>query len=196
MNLANLVRQMLIEIGEDPNRPGLKQTPERYARAMRELTAGYAVDPASVFTVFEEVPVDQMIVVRDIPFSSTCEHHLMPFIGKVHVGYLPTITLYERDGKAVPAYCRVAGLSKFPRLIDVFAKRLQTQERMTNQIADVIETSLKPGGCGVMVVATHCCMECRGVLKSGSRTVTTALRGVFKDEQTTKSEFLQHCKGH
>ena len=171
------LREVLLAIGEDPDREGLRDTPDRVIRSWLEIYAGYAQEPASILsTTFEEVEgYDEMIVLRDIPFSSMCEHHMLPFTGLAHVGYLP-----DR---------RVVGLSKLARLVDCFARRLQIQERMTREVAIAVMTHLKPLGCGVVLEATHACMTCRGVKKSGTRMLTSTLEGDFKNP-ATRAEFL------
>jgi GTP cyclohydrolase I len=171
------VRDMLELVGEDPARDGLVKTPERVERAMRWLTRGYAMDAAEVIgdALFEE-DHQNMIVVRDIEFYSMCEHHMLPFFGKAHVAYIP-------DG-------RIVGLSKVARVVEVFARRLQVQERLTDQIADAMQCTLKPLGVGIVIECYHLCMMMRGVQKQNSRTVTSAVRGVFRDDQKTRDEFL------
>jgi len=178
---ASLVHRQLELLGEDSTRQGLVRTPERVASAMRWLTRGYdeSVEDIVEHAIFDE-PHDNMILVRDIEIYSLCEHHLLPFIGKAHVAYLP-------DGKVV-------GLSKIPRVVDVFARRLQLQERLTDQIADAIMEVLTPRGVGVVIEALHLCMMMRGVQKQHSKTVTSALRGCFHDG-TTRSEFLRLVHG-
>jgi GTP cyclohydrolase I len=180
--LAPLVRQMLEILGEDPARPGLVRTPERVDEALRALTRGYgeSVDRVVAGAVFEEKH-DSMVLVRDIEVYSLCEHHLLPFFGKTHVAYLPS-------GKII-------GLSKIPRLVDVFARRLQIQERLTDQIADAIMEVLEPHGVGVVVEAYHLCMMMRGVEKQNSKAVTSALRGAFRDDAKTRDEFLRLVHG-
>lgn len=175
----DLVRGMLLALGEDPTRPGLKETPARVVRAWQELFSGYAQDPKDIIKVFEDCgTADEMVVLRHIPFTSHCEHHLAQFSGVAHVGYLP------KQG-------RVIGLSKLARLVDVFARRLQVQERMTGQIADALDRSaLNPAGVGVVVAAEHGCLSCRGVRKPGTTTITSALRGAMKDDASTRAEFL------
>ena len=177
-SLVELVHRMLYELDTTYPRPGLDDTPVRVAKAWREWTSGYNVDIPRLFTVFEDGAenVNEMVVVRNIPFYSHCEHHLAPFFGTVVVGYIP-------NG-------RIVGLSKINRLVGAFAKRLQVQERITTQIADAITNHLKPLGCGVVVSARHLCMESRGVQQQGHSTVTSALRGVFQEESTTRQEFL------
>lgn len=172
------VRDMLELVGEDPDRDGLLKTPERVERAMRWLTRGYDLDAAEVIgdALFEETH-QNMIVVRDIESYSMCEHHMLPFFGKAHVAYIP-------DG-------RIVGLSKVARVVDVFARRLQVQERLTDQIAEALEDALAPRGVGVVLEASHFCMMMRGVEKQGSRTLTSALRGAFREDASTRDEFLR-----
>jgi len=171
--------QILKAVGEDPERDGLKRTPERVARMYRELLAGYQADPRSVINeALFEVKYDEMVVVRDIEFYSLCEHHLLPFIGRVHVAYIP-------DGK-------VLGLSKIPRIVELYARRLQVQERMTRQIADFIRDLLHPQGVGVVVEALHLCMMMRGVQKHNARMTTSAMHGAFRANLATRQEFLDN----
>ena len=174
---ADLVHEQLSLVGEDPGREGLLKTPDRVAKAMRFLTKGYEerVEDVVGSAIFEEEH-QNMVMVRDIELYSLCEHHLLPFFGKAHVAYIP-------DG-------RIVGLSKLPRLVDVFARRLQVQERLTEQIAGAIEDVLAPLGVGVVIEAYHLCMMMRGVEKQNSRTITSALRGVFRDDARTREEFL------
>lgn len=176
--LEELVRQQLLHLGEDPEREGLVRTPHRVARSLRFLTRGYDQDVGQILNnaVFGADGADEMIVVRDIEFYSLCEHHMLPFIGRAHVAYLP-------DGKIV-------GLSKIPRIVDMFARRLQVQERMTVQIARAIETVLAPKGVGVILEARHYCMMMRGVQKQDSSTTTSCMLGRFKSDAKTRSEFL------
>jgi GTP cyclohydrolase I len=171
------VKTIIEEIGEDVNRQGLKRTPERVAEAYQFLTQGYTKDIKKVINgaIFEE-KYDEMVIVKDIDFYSMCEHHLLPFYGKVHIAYIP-------DGKIV-------GLSKIPRIVDVFAQRLQVQERMTQEIADTLDEYLSPTGIAVVVEAYHMCMMMRGVQKQNSITTTSAMHGVFKEDARTRSEFL------
>ena len=175
---AALVRQQLAIIGEDPSRDGLVRTPERVARAMGFLTQGYAMtlDDAVGDALFEE-DHENMVMVRDIELYSMCEHHLLPFFGKAHVAYIPRR--------------RIVGLSKLPRIVDMFARRLQVQERLTEQVAKAIEDVLEPLGVGVVIEAYHMCMMMRGVEKQNSRTITSALRGVFREDAKTRDEFLR-----
>lgn len=175
--LSELVQEILGELGENPDRDGLRQTPQRVARAFRELTRGYEMDAATVLNnALFEVSYDEMVIVRDIEMFSLCEHHLLPFFGKVHVAYLP------RD--------KVIGLSKIPRLVDMFARRLQIQERLTNQIAATIQESINPVGVGVVIEARHLCMVMRGVEKQHSSAVTSAMLGAFRENLQTREEFL------
>ncbi len=176
--IASLVDSLLVELGEDPDRQGLKATPERVARALRELTSGYGVKPEEVIAdaVFEQ-DYDEMVVVKDIAFYSLCEHHMLPFFGHVHVGYLP-------KGKVV-------GLSKIPRLVEIFSHRLQIQEKLTNEIADALNVVLAPKGVGVVVEARHLCMEMRGVEAPGGRMITSCMLGTFRRDARTRSEFLE-----
>jgi GTP cyclohydrolase I len=171
--------QTLLSAIENPNREGLRDTPARVAKAWDFWTSGYAMDPAEVLKTFDDGAqgVDEMVVVKDIPFYTHCEHHLAPFFGTATIGYLP-------DDKIV-------GLSKLSRLLNVYARRLQVQERLTCQVADAMMEHLKPLGCGVVLKARHLCMESRGVCQQGHHTVTSALRGAFKDEGATRSEFLR-----
>ena len=172
-----LIHEMLAQLGEDPEREGLKQTPKRVEESMKFLTRGYATCVEDVINgaLFEEKH-ESMILVRDIELYSLCEHHMLPFYGKAHVAYLP-------NGKIV-------GLSKIPRVVDVYARRLQVQERLTDQIADALMRVLEPMGVGVVIEAYHLCMMMRGVEKQNSKTVTSALRGAFRDDAKTREEFL------
>jgi len=169
--------ELLKRIGEDPTRDGLQQTPKRMEKSMAFLTKGYGESVAEVLHgALFDVDYDEMVIVRDIEFYSLCEHHLLPFFGKAHIAYVP-------NGKVV-------GLSKLPRIVDVFARRLQVQERLTQQIAEAIEDAIQPQGVGVLIEAQHLCMMMRGVEKQSSLTVTSSLRGVFKTQLQTRSEFL------
>lgn len=174
-----LVREMLELLGEDPDRDGLLKTPERVERSLRFLTQGYRQSAADVIgdALFEEETHGNMVLVRDIDFYSLCEHHMLPFFGKAHIAYIP-------DGKIV-------GLSKLARVVDVFARRLQVQERLTDQVAEALEAELAPLGVGVVIEAAHFCMAMRGVEKQNSRTITSAVRGQFRDDQKTRDEFLR-----
>lgn len=171
------VRTLLDAFGEDVSREGLERTPERVARMYDELLAGYRVDPYNLINdALFDVEYDQMVVVRDIDFYSLCEHHLLPFIGRAHVAYLPS--------------SKVVGLSKIPRIVDLFARRLQVQERMTTQIADFLEAAIHPHGVAVVIEGLHLCAAMRGVKKANARMVTSALRGTFHSNQTSRQEFL------
>jgi GTP cyclohydrolase IA len=173
----DLYRELLIRIGEDPGRDGLLDTPKRMDQAMRFLTRGYTQDLNTVLhDALFDVDYDEMVIVKDIEFFSMCEHHLLPFFGKAHVAYVP-------NGKVI-------GLSKIPRLVDVFARRLQVQERLTTEIADAIDEAIHPQGVGIILEAQHLCMMMRGVEKQHSATVTSAMRGAFKSQQQTRNEFL------
>lgn len=176
-DLAELVRKQLELIGEDPDREGLLKTPARVAASLQWLTRGYERDARSVIgdALFEETHTN-MVMVRDIELYSMCEHHMLPFYGRAHVAYIP-------NG-------RIVGLSKLPRIVDVFAQRLQVQERLTEQIAEAICEVLEPLGVGVVIEAYHLCMMMRGVQKQNSKTITSALRGVFRDDPKTRDEFL------
>lgn len=177
-DVEDSVVRLLQFIGEDPTREGLKETPRRVVKAWREMTEGYALDPHKVLgTDFDADGYDEMIVCRDIEFVSTCEHHLLPFVGVAHIGYIPGT--------------RVVGLSKMARLVDCFARRLQIQEKLTRQVADAMEQVLKPRGVGVVLSAKHSCMACRGVRKQSSSMTTTALTGMFR-EQVVRAEFFAH----
>src|SRR5438067_11182664 len=173
----DLYRELLIRIGEDPNRDGLLDTPKRMDQALRFLTRGYTQDVNTVLhDALFDVDYDEMVIVKDIEFFSMCEHHLLPFFGKAHVAYVP-------DGKVI-------GLSKIPRLVDVFARRLQVQERLTTDVADAIDEAIHPQGVAVILEAQHLCMMMRGVEKQHSATVTSAMRGVFKSQLQTRNEFI------
>ena len=175
--IAPLISQMLTALGEDPERDGLLRTPERVEKALRFLTSGYTTDLKKIVNeaVFE-VKYDEMVIVKDIEFFSMCEHHMLPFYGKIHVAYL--------------AKNKVIGLSKLPRIVDVFARRLQIQERFTQQVAECIQEMLDPVGVGVVAEAQHFCMMMRGVEKQNSSTVTSAMLGAFRENKETRDEFL------
>jgi GTP cyclohydrolase IA len=176
-SLTDAVRTLLTEIGEDPVREGLAGTPERVRRMYDELTAGYHVDPDALLDgACFNVDYDEMVIVRDIEFFSLCEHHLLPFIGKAHVGYLPR--------------GRVVGLSKIPRIVDMFAQRLQVQERLTVQVADFLMERLEPKGVACVVEATHLCTMMRGVKKQEATMVTSAMTGTFRRDARTRAEFM------
>jgi GTP cyclohydrolase IA len=172
------VRRLLAYIGENPDREGLVETPARFLKAWEEYTSGYKVKPEDVLKVFEDggEGVDEMVIVKDIPVYSLCEHHLAPFFGRAYVGYVPDK--------------RILGLSKISRLVEVYSRRLQVQERLTNQIADALDSNLKPIGVAVVIECRHMCMEARGIKHSGSGTVTSALRGSIKANPDTRREFL------
>ncbi len=172
------IREFLIGVGEDPDREGLQETPARVARACSEILGGTQEDPCQhLMKQFHEEGHEEMVIVKDIPFASMCEHHLLPFEGKAHVAYIP------RDG-------RITGLSKIARCVEGFAHRLQLQERMTSQVADAMMSALDPLGVCVVIEAEHMCMTMRGVKKPGSKTVTSAVRGVFRSDQRTRDEAL------
>ena len=176
--IADAVTQILKAVGEDTSRDGLLRTPERVAKMYGELFSGLKTDPADVLTAMFEADHDEMIMVRDIALYSMCEHHLIPFLGQAHVAYIP-----NESG------C-ITGLSKIARLVDVVAKRPQVQERLTSQIADAIEKKLDPRGVLVVVEAEHLCMSMRGIRKPGSRTVTSAVRGLFRSNEATRAEAM------
>ena len=175
--MESAIRSLLSALGENPNREGLQKTPARFSKALKHLTSGYESDPQSILksTLFTE-DYSEMVLVKDIEIFSLCEHHLLPFFGKAHIAYIP-------DGKIV-------GLSKIARVADCFARRLQVQERLTHQIAEIIDQVLQPKGVGVVIEANHLCMMMRGVEKQNSKTVTSAMLGTFRDNQSTRSEFL------
>ena len=175
--LTQIVRMLLTQLGEDPERDGLARTPQRTARALAELTSGYQMDASAILNgALFDVAYDEMVIVKDIEMFSLCEHHLLPFFGKVHVAYLPNR--------------KVIGLSKVARLIEMYARRLQIQERLTNQIAQTIQEAIDPKGVGVVVEAKHLCMIMRGVEKQHSSAVTSAMLGAFRDNPKTREEFL------
>jgi GTP cyclohydrolase I len=177
--IQTAVQRILHAVGEDPERPGLKRTPERIARMYAELLSGYQMDPVMVVNdALFEIKYDEMVIVRDIEFYSLCEHHMLPFMGRVHVAYIP-------DGM-------VLGLSKIPRIVDLYARRLQVQERMTRQIADFIRDLLHPQGVAVVVEALHLCMSMRGVQKHNARLTTSAMHGAFRANLATRQEFLDN----
>jgi GTP cyclohydrolase IA len=177
LTTQELYRELLVRLGEDPTRDGLLDTPARVEKSMAFLTRGYAMDVKTVLhNALFEVDYDEMVIVKDVEFFSMCEHHLLPFFGKAHVAYVP-------NGKVI-------GLSKVPRVVDVFARRLQVQERLTTEIADAISEAIDPQGVAVIIEAQHLCMMMRGVEKQHSATVTSAMRGVFKTQLQTRNEFL------
>ena len=177
--IEDAIRDLLGAVGEDPEREGLQRTPERVARMYDELLAGYRIDPDKMINdAIFDVDYDEMVLVRDIEFYSMCEHHMLPFIGKAHVAYLPNE--------------KVIGLSKIPRVVDLFARRLQVQERMTRQISDFLDTALHPHGVAVVIDGLHLCSMMRGVKKANARMVTSALGGTFSTSEVTRKEFLDH----
>ena len=178
------VAELLVAIGEDPERDGLVATPRRVAAMYEELFSGLHDDPARHLEVTFSAEHDEMVMVRDIPFASLCEHHLVPFLGRAHVAYIPA-----EDG-------RITGLSKLARLVDGFARRLQVQERMTTEIADAIDSVLTPRGVLVVIEAEHLCMSMRGVKKPGTITVTSSVRGLFRTDMATRAEAMQFIRGH
>lgn len=182
MHVPDLVKDILVAVGEDPHREGLLRTPQRVAKSLRELTSGYRVDVDKLINdALFGVPYSEMVLVRDIDFYSLCEHHLLPFFGKCHVAYIP-------DGKVI-------GLSKIPRLVEAFSRRLQVQERLTSQIAEIILKKIKPLGVAVVMEARHLCMEMRGAQSKNSPTVTSAMVGVFRSDARTREEFLGFING-
>jgi GTP cyclohydrolase I len=181
-DLATLVQQILIKLGEDPARDGLLRTPGRVAKSLRELTSGYQADIDRVINeALFDVPYSEMVVVKDIDFYSLCEHHLLPFFGKCSVAYIP-------DGKVI-------GLSKIPRIVEAFSRRLQVQERLTSQIAGMIQQKAKPLGVAVVMEARHLCMEMRGAQSKGSPTITSSMVGIFQSDPRTRDEFLGFVNG-
>ena len=177
------VRELLLAVGEDPDRPGLQETPARVARAYAETFAGLRQDPYEVLATTFDENHDELVLVKDIAMYSTCEHHLVPFHGVAHVGYIP-----GADG-------RVTGLSKVARLVEVYARRPQVQERLTRQIADALDDVLKPQGVIVVIAAEHLCMAMRGIRKPGTTTVTSAVRGIFRENPATRSEAMSLVLG-
>lgn len=175
--IERAVREILIAVGEDPNREGLLETPARVARMYEEIFAGLHINPLDVMKVFNESDQDGMVLISDIPFYSMCEHHLLPFIGKAHVVYIPS------EG-------RILGLSKIARVVDIISKKPQVQERLTSQIADIIVKAVHPQGVAVVVEAEHLCMTMRGIRKPGSITITSALRGLCKTDARTRTEAM------
>ena len=181
VDMQDIIRDILVKIGEDPEREGLRRTPARVARSLEFLTSGYQVDVPKIINeaIFTE-KYDEMVIVKDIEVYSLCEHHMLPFYGKCHVAYMP-------NGKVV-------GLSKIPRIVDAFAKRLQVQERLTNQIAEILMEYLTPQGVAVVIEARHLCMMMRGVQKQNTVVTTSALLGVFRENQATRDEFMHLIK--
>ncbi|MBW3659735.1 MAG: GTP cyclohydrolase I FolE [Actinobacteria bacterium] len=181
--IRQAVRLLFEAIGDDPDREGIRQTPDRVARSFDEIYAGMLVDPSDVLSVVFEEGHDELVMLRDIPFYSQCEHHMVPFFGHAHVAYLP-----NTDGQ-------VTGLSKLARLVDVVSKRPGLQERMTTQIADALETALVPRGVLVVLEARHLCMEMRGIRKPGASTVTSTVRGIFREDPRTRAEAMSFLTG-
>ena len=175
--IEKAVREILIAVGEDPNRAGLKETPRRVAKMYEEMFAGLSQDPRQHLKLFDEKSNDEMVIVRDIPFSSMCEHHLLPFVGKAHIAYIPSNN-------------KIIGLSKLARIVDNFAKRPQVQERLTHDIADFLDESFSPKGVAVIIEAEHMCMSIRGARASGIKTQTSALRGIIRSDARTRAEAL------
>jgi len=178
--IKEFTRDFIKYIGDDPDREGLEETPDRFSKAWDKLYSGYKQKPEDVITVFDDENYDEMIVVKDIEFYSTCEHHIIPFYGKAHVGYIP-------NGKII-------GLSKIPRIVEIFSRRLQNQERLTQQIADALDDALGPKGVGVILEAKHMCMMARGVEKQNTVVTTSSVRGLFKKNEKTRAEFLKHLE--
>ena len=179
--MQEIIGQLLVELGENPSREGLRDTPQRVEKALRFLTSGYTADVDAVLNnALFTVDYNEMVIVKDIDYYSLCEHHLLPFFGKVHIAYIP-------NGKVI-------GLSKIPRLVDVFARRLQIQERMTNQIAETIREKIRPLGVAVVCEGTHLCMAMRGVEKQNSFAITSAMLGAFQSDARTRMEFLELIK--
>ena len=182
MSMQELVRQLLAELGEDPSREGLVNTPRRVEKALRFLTSGYTADVDTVLNnALFTVDYNEMVIVKDIDFYSLCEHHLLPFFGRVHIGYIPS--------------GRLVGLSKMPRLVELYSRRLQVQERMTRQIAECLQKYLQPVGVAVVVEADHLCMKMRGVEKQNSRVFTSCVLGIFQADPKTRAEFMGLIKG-
>ena len=176
--IEKAVYEILEAVGEDPERAGLKETPKRVARMYAEMFSGLNGDPKQHLKLFDEKSADEMVIVRDIPFSSMCEHHLLPFVGKAHIAYIPS------DNKII-------GLSKFARIVDNFAKKPQVQERLKHDIADFLEENLNPKGVAVIIEAEHMCMTMRGIKKPGSKTVSVVTRGAFEDNETLQNMFFR-----
>ena len=176
--MQDLIKRLLTELGEDPTREGLVNTPKRVEQALKFLTSGYQADVDTIINnALFTVDYSEMVIVKDIDFYSLCEHHLLPFFGKCHIAYVPSK--------------RVIGLSKIPRLVDIYSRRLQVQERLTNQIADIIREKVDPRGVAVVMEGTHLCMSMRGVQKQNSFAVTSAMHGIFRDKARTRMEFLE-----
>ena len=183
MSIEKAIREILIGIGEDPERQGLKNTPDRIARMYKELTVGYRVSPQEIINgAIFDIKYDEMVIVKDIEFYSLCEHHLLPFFGTCHVAYIP-------NGKII-------GLSKIPRIVEVFSRKLQVQEKMTVEIADFLDKVLNPEGVAVVAEAYHLCMAMRGIKKAKAKMLTSAMHGVFKEDERTRIEFLSFIGKH
>ncbi len=182
--MKELIEKLLVELGEDPSRKGLQNTPERVAKSLKFLTGGYWVNIEEMVNgaLYEDPNTDEMVILKDIDIFSLCEHHMLPFFGKCHVAYLP-------DGKII-------GLSKIPRIVEAFSRRLQVQERLTTQIANCLQSILKPKGVAVVIDALHLCMSMRGVEKQNAYTTTSSMLGFFKSNPSTRSEFLSLISGH
>jgi len=180
LKIEKLIKELIVNLGENPGREGLLGTPERVAKSYGKLFGGYKEDPKKLIKVFDNEGYDEMIIAKDIDFYSTCEHHMLPFIGRAYIGYIP-------DNKII-------GLSKLPRLVEIFARRLQNQERMTKQIADTLNNLLKPRGVGVVIKAEHLCMKARGVEKQNCVISTSSFTGLFIKNQNTRAEFLNLIK--
>jgi GTP cyclohydrolase I len=181
-NMKNKIKEILFNIGENPHRGGLLETPARVIKSWKELYSGYNQDPKDVFKTFENEGFNNMVICKDIEFYSMCEHHMLPFFGKAHVAYIPND--------------KIIGLSKLARLTDIFARRLQNQERLTDQIAKTLMTNLKPKGVGVILEGKHFCMMSRGVQKQNSAMITSSLYGIFMDKKSVKEEFLTLIGGN
>ncbi len=181
--ISSAIHELLCAIGEDPKREGLRSTPERVARMYQELMQGMRTAPEDLLVVTFEENHDEMVMVKDIPFASICEHHLMPFVGKAHVAYIP-----NKDG-------RITGISKLARVVEAYARRLQVQERLKSKVADTLDRVLEPRGVLVVINAEHLCMSMRGVTKPGSITVTSAVRGLFRSDIATRAEAMQFIQG-
>ena len=177
MEIEKLIKKLLEELGEDPSREGLKKTPERVAKAYKKIFGGYDKNPKDLITLFDGENYDEMIICNDIDFYSTCEHHMQPFFGKISIGYIPNE--------------KIIGISKLPRIVEIFSRRLQNQERLTMQIANTLNELLKPKGVGVVMKGKHLCMMARGVEKQNTLMTTSCFRGLFKKKSKTRSEFLR-----
>lgn len=174
--MNDLITQIISHIGDNPNREGLKETPKRVEKAYKKMFSGYELDPKDVITTFDAEGYDEMVICKDIEFYSTCEHHMLPFFGIVHIAYIP-----DKN---------IVGISKLPRVVEIYSRRLQNQERMTQQIADSIMGILKPKGVGVVIKAQHLCMMARGIEKQRAKIITSSLKGRFKQDEKTRAEFM------